>query len=146
MGGEVTEAARRPARRPPLLHVPPTHERRNTDRRTNDATPTDARPADARTTQRPTPPYDRSVIEAQVYRQGAPPETIDAEDIDIHVAKREGVLWVDLTEATHDDFARLAEEFALNSYAIEDAVHERERPKVERFDTHAFMVLYDREI
>jgi len=81
-----------------------------------------------------------------VYHEGAPPETIDPEDIDIHVAKHEGVLWVDVTDATHDDFARLAEEFSLNSYAIEDAVHDRERPKVERFDTHAFMVLYDRDI
>src|SRR4051794_21033339 len=92
------------------------------------------------------PPYDHAVIEAQVYRQGAPPEAIDADDIDVQVAKHDGVLWVDVTDATHEDFGRLAEEFSLNSYAIEDAVHERERPKVERFDTHAFMVMYDRDL
>jgi magnesium transporter len=51
-------------------------------------------------------------------------------------------VWLDLRDPDHNDLAVLQEEFGLHPLEIEDAVVERERPKIDRYPTHLFMTAY----
>ena len=42
----------------------------------------------------------------------------------------------------HDDLVVLQEEFGLHPVAVEDALVERERPKIDRYHTHLFLTAY----
>src|SRR6266568_463467 len=44
--------------------------------------------------------------------------------------------------ADHNDLVVLSEEFGLHPLAIEDAVHERQRPKLDRYRSHLFLTAY----
>src|SRR5690349_16091251 len=50
---------------------------------------------------------------------------------------------MDVTEPSNDDFVLIAEEFALNPLAVEDAISEGQRPKLDHYDDHVFISLYD---
>ncbi|MDQ3951897.1 MAG: magnesium transporter CorA family protein [Actinomycetota bacterium] len=55
----------------------------------------------------------------------------------------EGVLlWAetDVSTLTPEDIATIAEEFELHPLAVEDAVHARQRPKLEVYENHMFVV------
>jgi magnesium transporter len=59
-----------------------------------------------------------------------------------HLADGKGTIWLDLRDPDHEDLAVLQEEFGLHPVAIEDAVVDRERPKVDRYETHLFITCY----
>jgi magnesium transporter len=50
---------------------------------------------------------------------------------------------MDVEAPTAEEFALIAEEFSLNPLAVEDALHERQRPKLDHYDDHIFISLYD---
>src|SRR4051794_21993667 len=50
---------------------------------------------------------------------------------------------MDVDHPSADEFALIAEEFTLNPLAVEDALHERQRPKLDHYDDHVFISLYD---
>ncbi|MDQ3914858.1 MAG: magnesium transporter CorA family protein [Actinomycetota bacterium] len=52
------------------------------------------------------------------------------------------LLWAetDVATLTDEDVAVIAEEFALHPLAVEDAVNVRQRPKIESYDNHIFVV------
>jgi magnesium transporter len=52
------------------------------------------------------------------------------------------LLWIDMTDATDADFACVQEEFELHPLAMEDARKHGQRPKLEQYPTHAFVVAY----
>jgi magnesium transporter len=51
----------------------------------------------------------------------------------------------DVKDLDDDDIAMIAEEFSLHELAVEDAVTLRQRPKVETFPDHYFIVLHELE-
>jgi len=51
-------------------------------------------------------------------------------------------LWVDAVRPTPAEIAGLQEEFGLHPLAIEDALNAHQRPKIDRYDTYAFVVAY----
>ena len=51
-------------------------------------------------------------------------------------------IWLDLRDPDRDDLAVLSDEFGLHPLAIEDAVYEHERPKLDRYRTHLFLTAY----
>ena len=53
------------------------------------------------------------------------------------------VVWLDLEQPKAEDLALIAEEFQLNPLAVEDATAERQRPKLDHYDDHVFISLYD---
>jgi magnesium transporter len=59
-------------------------------------------------------------------------------------AEAGNLLWAeaDVTDLTPADFETIAEEFNLHDLAVEDAVHTRQRPKLETYDTHMFVVFH----
>jgi len=52
------------------------------------------------------------------------------------------LVWADFTSPTEEDLAAIQEELGLHRLAIEDAVHEHQRPKLDRYDTHSFLAAY----
>jgi magnesium transporter len=59
-----------------------------------------------------------------------------------HLIDGKATIWLDLRDPDHNDLLVLQEEFGLHPVAIEDALLDRERPKIDRYDTHLFMTVY----
>lgn len=54
----------------------------------------------------------------------------------------EAVLWLDLFDPEMDDMTALGEEFGLHPVALEDAVQDHERPKLDKYQGHLFVNVY----
>lgn len=54
----------------------------------------------------------------------------------------DAVLWLDLFDPDEGDLKAVAAEFALHPLAVEDAVHDHQRPKLDRYADHLFMNVY----
>ncbi len=57
-------------------------------------------------------------------------------------ADPDAVVWLDLYDPDTTDLQLLVEEFGLHPLAVEDAVHDHQRPKVDRYRTHLFANVY----
>jgi len=56
---------------------------------------------------------------------------------------RDGVaVWADFTSPTAEDLAAIESELGLHHLAVEDAVQEFQRPKLDRYETHLFLAAY----
>jgi magnesium transporter len=53
-----------------------------------------------------------------------------------------GLVWVDLCRPEKEDLDLVARELGLHELAVEDALHERQRPKLDTYATHAFLSTY----
>ncbi len=58
----------------------------------------------------------------------------------------DGLLWVDLVEPDEDDLACLEEQFNLHPLAMEDVRKHHQRPKLDQYPTHAFVVAYSNDL
>lgn len=67
-------------------------------------------------------------------------------DISDHIAETGCTVWADFVSPTADDLAAIADELGLHPLAVEDAVHEHQRPKLDRYDTHLFLATYGLEL
>jgi magnesium transporter len=63
-------------------------------------------------------------------------------DISEHLSDPGSVVWLDLCRPTAGDFDMINEEFGLHELAVEDALHESQRPKLDRYATHLFLSAY----
>lgn len=54
------------------------------------------------------------------------------------------LLWAeaDIANLTKEDVATIAAEFALHELAVEDAVHLRQRPKLDTYENHLFLTMH----
>ena len=83
-------------------------------------------------------------IHTRVYRHGScTDEDFDPASISDLLEEDGTVVWMDVDEPSEKEFALIAEEFSLNPLAVEDALHERQRPKLDHYDDHVFLSLYD---
>jgi magnesium transporter len=57
---------------------------------------------------------------------------------------RENLVWAeaDVSDLSDQDIETIAEEFDLHPLAVEDAIHLRQRPKIEAYENHLFCVLH----
>ena len=55
------------------------------------------------------------------------------------------LLWAeaDVRTLEEGDVALIAEEFGLHPLAVEDAIHTRQRPKIDRYENHLFLVVHE---
>jgi magnesium transporter len=84
------------------------------------------------------------VIRTRLYRDGeCIEENFDPARISDHLEAGNCVVWLDLESPKQQDLALIAEEFGLNPLAVEDATAERQRPKLDHYDDHVFISLYD---
>jgi magnesium transporter len=63
-------------------------------------------------------------------------------DISDHLEHEDATVWADFTSPTAADLASIEEELDLHHLAVEDAVHEHQRPKLDRYDSHLFLAAY----
>ncbi len=79
----------------------------------------------------------------RVYRNGVlEAEGFPVADISDRLAEPGTVVWLDLCAPDQDDLAAVSEEFGLHPLAVEDAVHQHQRPKLDRYQTHLFLSAY----
>lgn len=87
------------------------------------------------------------MISTRVYRNGVCTNSdFDPEQISDLLGEPDTVVWMDVSAPTDKDFALIADEFGLNGLAIEDAQRGGQRPKLDRYDDHSFIALYDVEL
>ncbi|HEV8669461.1 MAG TPA: magnesium transporter CorA family protein [Candidatus Limnocylindria bacterium] len=53
--------------------------------------------------------------------------------------------WLDIANPESEEFDLVAEELALHPLAVEDARHGHQRPKIDQYETHYFIVFYGLE-
>jgi magnesium transporter len=79
----------------------------------------------------------------RAYRDGAlQKEDFPVEEVSDFLAEPDTAVWVDLCAPSEADLAELAGELGLHRLAVEDAVQEHQRPKLDRYDGHAFLTAY----
>jgi magnesium transporter len=85
----------------------------------------------------------RCQARTRLYRDGELVERgFAVERISDHLTDPGTLVWLDLRDPDHDDLAVLQEEFGLHPVAVEDALVDRERPKIDRYKTHLFLTAY----
>ena len=79
----------------------------------------------------------------RLYRDGRLElEGFPVSEISDHLADEAVTIWLDLRDPDHDDLSVLSEEFGLHPLAVEEAVEEHQRPKLDRYQSHLFMNVY----
>ena len=82
-------------------------------------------------------------IRVCAYRPGREVEDVSDPDQISDIRGQDGrLLWVDMVDPTDADLERIAAEFELHHLALEDAKKHGQRPKLEQYPTHAFVVAY----
>ena len=85
----------------------------------------------------------RCQARTRLYRDGRlAQEGFAIEQISDYLEDPDCVVWLDLRDPDHADLMVLQEEFGLHPVAIEDALVDRERPKIDRYRTHLFLTAY----
>jgi magnesium transporter len=83
------------------------------------------------------------VARTRLYRDGKLElEDFPVADISEHVEDPGATVWLDYCEPSEADLATIASELNLHPLAVEDAVHEHQRPKLDRYETHLFVNSY----
>jgi magnesium transporter len=80
----------------------------------------------------------------RVYRSGnLVAEGFPVAHISDYLDKDDGsVVWLDLLDPDERDLEVLSEEFGLHPVAVEDAAHEHERTKLDRYNGYLFLTVY----
>jgi len=79
----------------------------------------------------------------RLYRDGVRvSQDFPVADISDHLADPASVVWLDLCRPTPGDFDMVNTEFGLHELAVEDAVSESQRPKLDHYATHLFLSAY----
>jgi magnesium transporter len=80
----------------------------------------------------------------RVYRNGSlVDENFAVDRVSDFLADPDCLVWVDLCAPQQAELEAVAEELQLHSLAVEDALSTRERPKLDRYDTHLFLTAYE---
>jgi len=83
--------------------------------------------------------YPRAVPATLLVRDGETAVERPAADLS---ELRDRPCWLDLVAPREQDLALVAEELGLHALAIEDALQRHERPKIESYEGHYFIVFY----
>jgi magnesium transporter len=85
----------------------------------------------------------RCQARTRLYRDGRlEREGFPVADISDYLVDEAVTIWLDLRDPDRDDLDVLSEEFGLHPLAVEDAVYEHERPKLDRYGSHLFLTAY----
>jgi magnesium transporter len=82
-------------------------------------------------------------VNTRLYRNGElAASDFPVAEISDHLAEQGSAIWADFVSPTAADLARIEEELGLHQLAVEDAVHELQRPKLDRYESHLFLAAY----
>ncbi|MEW6133272.1 MAG: magnesium/cobalt transporter CorA [Pseudomonadota bacterium] len=79
-------------------------------------------------------------LKCLLYRPAQKPAEIRLDEISEHVRDTDSFLWIDISDARQPMLTRLGEELGLHELAIEDALTMHQRPKLEEYGGHLFIV------
>jgi magnesium transporter len=82
------------------------------------------------------------VLRAYSFDTTGPRVVADTDLISQLIEKPGTVVWVDAVSPTHEELEKLEREFELHPLALEDVANRNQRPKLEVYPSHAFMVVY----
>lgn len=83
------------------------------------------------------------MVQIRLYREGKlDREDVQPSEIETLIHQDEVTLWVDYTSPNGDDLIGIETALGLHRLAVEDAVHEHQRPKLDRYPTHLFLSAY----
>ncbi|MET8331520.1 magnesium and cobalt transport protein CorA [Streptomyces sp. NPDC005181] len=87
-------------------------------------------------------PLGSTVVNSVTYEDGVRQPDAGPTDEALRRVRKSGrgFVWIGLHEPSETEFAGIAELFGLHPLAVEDVVHARQRPKVERYDETLFAV------
>jgi magnesium transporter len=78
--------------------------------------------------------------QTRVYRNGVlESEGFPVADVSEFLAQPDTVVWVDFCGPSKEQLDELAVELGLHELAVEDALGEHQRPKLDRYDSHLFL-------
>ena len=86
------------------------------------------------------------MIAARAYEPDGQVRELESRDISGSVGKGDCLLWVDVSDPSEDDLSCLGQEFHLHPLALEDVRQRQQRPKLEHYPTHAFLVAYTADL
>ena len=79
----------------------------------------------------------------RLYRNGVlESEGFPIADVSDYIEDPAATVWFDLCRPTAEDLATISEELGLHPLAVEDAIHEHQRPKLDRYDSQLFVTAY----
>ena len=79
----------------------------------------------------------------RLYRNGVlETEGFPVERISDFLDEPDTVVWLDLAQPDRQDLLVVTEELGLHELAVEDAIHENQRPKLDRYEDHLFLSAY----
>lgn len=84
------------------------------------------------------------MITARCYPEGVARQ-IDPRHISEEVKVRDQLIWMDIIAPSDAELAMVQEEFSLHALAMEDVRERHQRPKLEHYPDHAFIVAYTAE-
>lgn len=73
-------------------------------------------------------------------------EGFDVAKVSDHLEVEGTTVWLDLLSPSKQDLQVLVEELGLHPLAVEDAVHDQQRPKIDRYDDHLYLSSYVAEL
>jgi magnesium transporter len=83
------------------------------------------------------------VAHTRLYRQGKLVlEDFPVKDISEHLKDESACVWLDYCTPTAAELETIVEELHLHPLAVEDAITEHQRPKLDRYDSHLYMSAY----
>ena len=83
----------------------------------------------------------------RLYRDGKLAlEDFPVADISEYVGQEGVCVWLDVCAPDQAELATIVEEFGLHPLAVEDAVNEHQRPKLDRYADHLFLTAYAVEL
>lgn len=91
-------------------------------------------------------PAQSSVIASVAYSSGRRIGDVALDDISDVLERTDTFVWIGLFEPDEPLLRKIQEEFALHDLAIEDALTAHQRPKIERYENSAFVVLRTAQI
>ena len=84
--------------------------------------------------------YRPPVAHTRLYREGELVlQDFPVEDISEYLKDESACVWLEYCDPTKAELATIAEELQLHPLAVEDALNEHQRPKLDRYDTHLFL-------
>jgi magnesium transporter len=84
----------------------------------------------------------RAYRKGEVVAEGFPAEQLH----EVLAGDEDCIVWLDLYDPDEADLQIVTEEFGLHPLAVEDAVHDHQRPKVDRYSSHLFVNVYAVEV
>src|SRR4029453_15411162 len=79
----------------------------------------------------------------RLYRDGVlEAKDFPAAQISDYLQQPGTVVWLDLCEPDHADLEVVSEEFGPHPCAVEGAIQQHERPKLDRYQAHSFLTAY----